>query len=98
MVNASKNVMKEKDGVRRVDEKELMKNLETITDNFRSSYSTNAFAAFIAFEVFLVLAPLILLLGLLPLIIGGSYRTWGLDVMRAVVEQKEWYVFKFLRI
>uniref|UniRef100_A0A914EEA8 Innexin n=1 Tax=Acrobeloides nanus TaxID=290746 RepID=A0A914EEA8_9BILA len=43
-----------------------------------------------AFEAMLVLAPLFLLVFILPIMIGGSYRTWGLDVAQTWWEGKEW--------
>jgi hypothetical protein len=42
------------------------------------------------FELTLVIAPLILLFFILPLMVGGRYRTWGLDIGRAWWEKREW--------
>jgi hypothetical protein len=83
--------MKENEGVIEIDEEKLYERTPIISDNFRSSPSSHAFAAFIVFELCLVIAPLLLLLVILPMMIGGAYRTWGLDLLRALWEKKEWY-------
>ena len=46
--------------------------------------------AFIAFEFSLVLAPICLLIFVLPIMIGPNYRSWGLDVIKAWWERKDW--------
>uniref|UniRef100_A0A914CY59 Innexin n=1 Tax=Acrobeloides nanus TaxID=290746 RepID=A0A914CY59_9BILA len=43
-----------------------------------------------AFECCLTLAPLFLLLVVLPLMIGSGYRTYGIDVAKAWWEHREW--------
>lgn len=83
--------MVDHEGVSEVDEEKLHDRLPTIADNFRCSTSTHAFAAFIAFECCLTLAPLFLLLVVLPLMIGSGYRTYGIDVAKAWWEHREWY-------
>uniref|UniRef100_A0A914CXU4 Innexin n=1 Tax=Acrobeloides nanus TaxID=290746 RepID=A0A914CXU4_9BILA len=90
VVNASQSVQADNDGVSEVDEEKLYERVPVIADNFRCASSSNAFAAFIAFEAMLVIAPLVLLFFVLPIMVGGSYRTWGLDVARAWWERKEW--------
>uniref|UniRef100_A0A914QZW0 Uncharacterized protein n=1 Tax=Panagrolaimus davidi TaxID=227884 RepID=A0A914QZW0_9BILA len=90
VLNASQNVITEYEGITEVDEDKLYEKVSVISDNFRCALSSNAFAAFICFEITLVLAPLFLLMGILPLMIGGHYRTWGLDVARAWWENREW--------
>uniref|UniRef100_A0A914QB85 Innexin n=1 Tax=Panagrolaimus davidi TaxID=227884 RepID=A0A914QB85_9BILA len=83
VVNASTNVVTEYDGITEVDEDKLYDKVPVIADNFRCATSSNAFAAFIWFEIILVLAPAVLLMFILPVLVGGNYRTWGLDVARA---------------
>uniref|UniRef100_A0A914E4J3 Uncharacterized protein n=1 Tax=Acrobeloides nanus TaxID=290746 RepID=A0A914E4J3_9BILA len=78
------------DGVTEVDKEKLYERVPVIDDNFKCASSSNAFVAFIAFEAMLVLAPLFLLVFILPIMIGGSYRTWGLDVAQTWWEGKEW--------
>jgi hypothetical protein len=90
VVNASTNVVTEYDGITEVDEDKLYDKVPVIADNFRCATSSNAFAAFIWFEITLVLAPAVLLMFILPILVGGNYRTWGLDVARAWWEKKEW--------
>ena len=50
----------------------------------------SALTSFLVFEFVLVLAPLVLLLFVLPLMIGPNYRTWGLDVAKACFEGADW--------
>jgi hypothetical protein len=41
----------------------------------------------------MVIAPILLLMFVLPLMIGGRYRSWGLDVAKAWWDKREWYDF-----
>uniref|UniRef100_A0A915D6J5 Innexin n=1 Tax=Ditylenchus dipsaci TaxID=166011 RepID=A0A915D6J5_9BILA len=90
VVNACTSVVVENDEITQVDEDKLYERLAVISDNFRCASSSHAFAAFVAFEIALVLAPLFLLVFFLPLMIGSGFRTWGLDIARAWWEQNEW--------
>jgi hypothetical protein len=42
----------------------------------------SVFVAFLTFELWLLLAPLLLLLFVLPWMVGARFRTWGLDILR----------------
>ena len=88
--------MEDNDGVTEVDEEKLCERLPVIADNFRSASSTHAFAAFLTFEICLVIAPLLLLIVVLPLMIGSTYRTYGLDIAIAWWENREWQVLRNL--
>jgi hypothetical protein len=88
--------MEDNDGVTEVDEEKLYDRLPVIADNFRAASSTHAFAAFLTFEICLVIAPLLLLLVVLPLMIGSTYRTYGLDIAIAWWENREWQVLRNL--
>uniref|UniRef100_A0A914HMK1 Innexin n=1 Tax=Globodera rostochiensis TaxID=31243 RepID=A0A914HMK1_GLORO len=90
VVAASQSITVEHDGITELDEEKLADRLPVIVDNFRCSYSSRAYSAFLAFECALVVAPLLLLLFVLPLMIGGGYRTWGLDIARAWWERRDW--------
>ncbi|KAH7724106.1 innexin family protein [Aphelenchoides avenae] len=90
VVKASQSVLVENDGVREVDEERLYERVPVIADNFRTATSSHAVAAFITFEACLVLAPVFLLVVVLPLMIGSGYRTWGFDIARAWWEHREW--------
>lgn len=90
IVNACQSVVTEHDGVTGVDYDKLEQMVPVVADNFRCASSSHAFAAFIVFELVLVLAPCFLLIFFLPLMIGSSYRTWGLDVVKAWWENREW--------
>ncbi|KAI1699587.1 innexin domain-containing protein [Ditylenchus destructor] len=90
IVNACQSVMVDNDGVTELDYDKLYDRVPIISDNFRCAFSSHAFAAFIAFEFTLVLAPLFLLVFFLPLMIGSPYRTYGLDVIKAWWEHREW--------
>nr|CAD2171990.1 unnamed protein product [Meloidogyne enterolobii] len=90
VISASQSVTVETDGIIEVDEERLLERLSVVAENFRTAYSSRAFGAFLAFEFSLVLAPLILLLFVLPLMIGANYRSWGFDIMRAWWEGRDW--------
>uniref|UniRef100_A0A914GRU5 Innexin n=1 Tax=Globodera rostochiensis TaxID=31243 RepID=A0A914GRU5_GLORO len=90
VVGASQSITVEHDGITEIDEEKLADRLPVIVENFRCSYSSRAYAAFLAFECSLFVAPLLLLLFVLPLMIGGAYRTWGLDIARAWWERRDW--------
>uniref|UniRef100_A0A183CFN7 Innexin n=1 Tax=Globodera pallida TaxID=36090 RepID=A0A183CFN7_GLOPA len=90
VVAASQSITVEHDGITELDEEKLADRLPVIVENFRCAYSSRAYAAFLAFEWSLVVAPLLLLLFVLPLMIGGAYRTWGLDIARAWWERRDW--------
>lgn len=90
VVNAAESVTEENDGICEINEERLQERLGIIAENFRCATSSRAFAAFIAFEFSLVIAPLCLLLFVLPLMIGPAYRSWGLDVVRAWWERRDW--------
>uniref|UniRef100_A0A915D5K0 Innexin n=1 Tax=Ditylenchus dipsaci TaxID=166011 RepID=A0A915D5K0_9BILA len=83
IVNACQSVIVDNAGVTEIDFDKLYDRVPIISDNFRCASSSHAFAAFIAFEFTLVLAPLFLLIFFLPLMIGSNYRTWGLDIAKA---------------
>ncbi|KAF7634722.1 Innexin [Meloidogyne graminicola] len=90
VVNAAESVTVENDGIIEIDEEKLNERLNVIAENFRCSTSSRAFSAFIAFEFSLVLAPICLLIFVLPIMIGPNYRSWGLDVIKAWWERKDW--------
>uniref|UniRef100_A0A914KIS1 Innexin n=2 Tax=Meloidogyne incognita TaxID=6306 RepID=A0A914KIS1_MELIC len=90
VVNAAESVTVENDGIIEIDEEKLNDRLNVIAENFRCSTSSRAFSAFIAFEFTLVLAPVCLLLFVLPIMIGPNYRSWGLDVIKTWWERKDW--------
>jgi hypothetical protein len=58
--------------------------------NFFKVPKLRAFTAFLFFELALVLAPVCLLLVVLPLMIGPQFRSYGLDVVRAWWDGREW--------
>ncbi|KAL3076337.1 hypothetical protein niasHS_013608 [Heterodera schachtii] len=90
VVSASQSITVEHDGITEIDEEKLADRLPVIVENFRCAYSSRAYAAFLAFECSLVMSPLLLLLFVLPLMIGGAYRSWGLDIARAWWERRDW--------
>ncbi|KAH7710832.1 innexin inx-3 [Aphelenchoides avenae] len=90
VVNAAKSVQTDNDGVTEVDEEKLCDRLPVIADNFRCAAASHAVAAFLTFELALVIAPMFLLVVVLPLMIGSQYRSWGFDIARAWWEHKEW--------
>uniref|UniRef100_A0A914I5F9 Innexin n=1 Tax=Globodera rostochiensis TaxID=31243 RepID=A0A914I5F9_GLORO len=91
VVNASQNVLTDNDGIMEVDTEKVEERAQTIADNFKVATYSRAFAGFIFFEFSLVMAPVALLMFVLPLMVGAGYRTWGLDVARAWWDRKEWH-------
>ncbi|KAI1700459.1 innexin domain-containing protein [Ditylenchus destructor] len=90
VVSAAQSVTVDNNGISEIDEEKLLDRLGVVAENFRTAYSSRAFAAFMTFEISLVVAPLVLLLFVLPLMVGSNYRTWGLDIARAWWEGRDW--------